>query len=179
MSAVEARIPVRGRLARSDRNEEAAVLVVGGKEVAPDGLPNASARRERQLLVESSHAPLDGDLGRIRPVERVEAESLRHLAPEEVVFREAGQLEEAPAHGDDTAIVVADDERGRRPRVVVVHELEQEPEATARAPDRLMRQTVTAIVVDVPPPTVRADEKGHVLSMLIALGHPISPPPGF
>ena len=69
------------RLARSERDEQAAVLVVGGEEVERDRLARARRGSQLGLLVELPHAPLErGRHGALAVLEPVEPERLDDLA---------------------------------------------------------------------------------------------------
>src|SRR3989442_9039880 len=124
----------RGYLARSERHEEAAVLVVRRKEVGGDVLVRAGPRPQRQLLAEAAHAPFAGDLRRLAVGE---AQRVDDVPAHQLGFLEPGQLEDAAARCEHAALLVADDESGRRRRVVVVEQLEQEAEAAMAARGRL------------------------------------------
>ena len=112
-------------------------------------------------LPEPPHAPLERDRRRILAVLRPEREALHQLVAEHVLLPVARELEHTPADRDHASIAVADNEARVRPRVVVLEQLEQEAEATARAADRLVGQPLPAILVDHSTLAVRADERGH------------------
>ena len=81
--------------------------------------------------------------------------------PEQVGLAVPGELEHAATDRDDASVVVTDDEGRVGARVVVLEQLEQEPEAALRAADGLVAQPLAAILVDDAPLAVRADEERH------------------
>ena len=54
------------RVSGRQRDEQAAVVVVGGEEVGDDLLLDAAARADRELLAEPAHAPFARELDRLR-----------------------------------------------------------------------------------------------------------------
>jgi hypothetical protein len=146
-------------------DEEAAVLVVGGEEVHRHASGRPRPRAQRQRLVELAYAPLACDTGWILAVRRREAETFPQRLSEQFPLAVTGQLQHATPHGNDALVVVADDEPCRRSGVVVLEQLEQEPEAAVRATDRLMGHAVAAVVVDDAFLAVGADEKRHEVSV--------------
>src|SRR5206468_10947580 len=90
-----------------------------------------------------------------------EAEPLDEVAPHQVLFLVARELEDALARGEDAGVLVADDEaRGLR-RVVVVQQFEHEAEAALVAGRRLLREALAAVVVDSAVLAARADVERH------------------
>ena len=154
-------VPVepRRRLRRREAEQQPAVLVVGGEEVALHLLLDAGAGAERELLVELAHAPLAHGLDRGGVGE---PERLRDVAPEQVALAEAGQLEDALAGCEDAAILVGDDEAGGLRRVVVLEQLEREREPALLARGRLRRQSFVAVVVEAARLAAGADEVRHL-----------------
>ena len=92
----------RLRASAGQRDEEPAVLVVGGKEVGRDLLGHAGARTQHELLVEAAHSPLERQRGRGAP-RRSPRERLRHVVAEQVALLVARELEDALAGRDDAA----------------------------------------------------------------------------
>src|SRR3982750_1661168 len=118
--------------ARAERDEQAAVLVVGGEEVGDDLLLPSGPRPEAQALAEATHAPLERELcGVALGLESAQPEALDDVRPEQVLFAVPRQLEDPAAACENPRLRVADDEACVRRRVVVVHQLEQEAEAAA------------------------------------------------
>ena len=88
-------------------------------------------------------------------------EDLGDLAAHQVRLLEAGELEDAVATREDATVLVADDEARRLRRVVVLEQLEHEPEVAAMARGRLLRDSLAAVVVDAAGLALRADEERH------------------
>ena len=109
------------------------------------------------MLAEPAHAPLERDRDRVR----VGRDDLRDLAAEQVLLAVAGELEDAVAGRQHAALLVADDEAGVRPRVVVVHQLEEEAEAAAPAGRSLGREALAGVEVDRALLALRADVVRH------------------
>src|SRR5207342_3342886 len=102
----------------------------------------------------------DGD-GVLDALAAVQAERVDEIAPDQLGLLVAGQLEDALAGGEHASIAIAHDEARAWGGVVVVHELEQEPEPAALTRGGLVEQTLAAVVVDRPALAVRADEVRH------------------
>ena len=149
------------RQRRRQRDEQPAVLVVGGEEVERDGLLDPRARAQRRGLAELTHAPLAHRLDR-RTRRRAPSASTS-VATEQVGVAKPGQLEHVPADRQHAGLRVADDEPGRGRRVVVLEQLEQEPEAAAAALRGLGREPLEPVDVDRALAAVRADEDGHAV----------------
>src|SRR5262245_32072851 len=148
--------------ARRERDEKAAVLVVGREDVGRHLLDLPGARAKQELLTEAPDAPLERERDRaLALLVAVEPECLHDVLPHQLALAVAGQLEDAAAGGDEAAGVVARDEARVRRRVVVVEQLEQEPEAAALARDCLAQQTLPPVVVERAVLAVRADEIRH------------------
>ena len=143
---------------RRQRDEQAAVVVVGGEDVCDDRLLLAAARADRQLLAEAPHAPfareLDG-LG-VGEVQRID-----DVAPHQVGLGETGQLEDAAADREHAALLVGDEQAGVGRRVVVVEQLEEEPEPAVPAGGRLHREAFARIDVERALLALRADVVRH------------------
>ena len=149
-----------------ERDEQAAVLVVGGEEVGGDRLDLAGARAELELLAEPPHAPFERERDRAAAVrEAVEPERLDDVLAHQLALAVAGQLEDAAARGEDPPARGRTRRGRRRRRVVVVEQLEEEAEAAPLARDRLARETLPAVVVDRAVLAVRADEVRHRVSV--------------
>src|SRR5207302_1422319 len=155
--------------ARRQGDQQAAVRVVRGEEVALDGLLDACARLELELLPEATHAPLERELRGI-PLgrEAAQAEALDDVAAEQRILRVAGQLEDAAPTREHASLLIAHDEAGVRGRVVVVHQLEEEAEAAVMAGHRHVVELLEPVVVDGALLAVRADEERHPAAMLAA-----------
>ncbi len=80
---------------------------------------------------------------------------------DQILFPEAGELEDAAPTRDDPRFPVADDQAGIRRGVVVVHQFEKEGEAAALTGDRDVVELLEPVVVDGALLAVRADEEGH------------------
>src|SRR6266540_2428988 len=160
-------LPVEARLAGSQRDEQPAVVVVGGEHVRLHGSPGAVRGRQLELLVQPPHAPLERE-GHGIPcfLETGDPKCVDELLAHQVALAVPGQLEDAAAEREHAAFPVAHHEARRGRRVVVVHQLEEEPEAAAVAADRLaVEQALEAVGVDGALLAVRADEVGHNLSV--------------
>ncbi len=83
------------------------------------------------------------------------------VSTEQVDVAKARQLEDPSACGEDAGLRVAHDEAGGRRRVVVLEQLEQEPEAAAPTLRGLRREPVEPVGVDGALTAVRADEDRH------------------
>src|SRR5690349_8200423 len=147
---------------RRERDEQPAVVVVRGKEVSGHRLRVARSGPQLQLLAETADAPFERELrGIALGLEAVEPEALDDVRAHQVFLAEPGQLEDPAADREDPPVAVADDHAGRRCRVVVLHQLEQEAEAAVVAGDRLVVEALLAVNVDRPLLAVRADEVRH------------------
>src|SRR5207248_8576281 len=143
-------------------NQQPAVLVVGGEEVGGDPFLLAGTRAKLESLPEAPNAPLDRQLRRVHVCrEAAQPEPLDDLRADQLLFRIAGELEDPAATGDDAGVAVADDEAGVRGGVVVVHQLEEEPEPAAVAGDGDVVELLEAVVVDGALLAVGADEERH------------------
>src|SRR5581483_1411151 len=76
---------------RCEREQEAAVVVVGREDVGDDALLAAGTRPDRELLAEPPHAPFLRELERLRigDIERFD-----DVAPDQVLLGKAGELED-------------------------------------------------------------------------------------
>ena len=90
----------------------------------------------------------DNAAGFCGSLEPVQAEPLNQVRAEQLLLLVARELEDPAAAGDDPPVLVADHERGVRRGVVVVHQLEQKPEAAALAGDRHVVDLLEPVVVD-------------------------------
>src|SRR5512133_2883688 len=109
-------------------------------------MPSASPQVE--LLPEAADAPLECKRSRVPVLEPGQAKALDDVGTEELLLAVPRQLEDAAPAREDAAIPIADDEAGVRGRVVVVQQLEEEPEPAALARDRHVVQLLEAVVVD-------------------------------
>src|SRR5205807_8748005 len=149
-----------------ERDEQSAVLVVGGEEVGRDVLTLPGARTQLELLAEPSHTPFERDLGRVLlRRETVEPEAIDQVGAQQLLLAVAHELEDASTRREDPSLLVADDEPGVRRRVVVVHQLEQEAEPAALARDGNVVDLLQPVVIDGALLAVRADEVGHPLKV--------------
>src|SRR6476469_10893737 len=147
---------------RGERDEQAAVVVERREEVADHGLHVPGSRPQLELLVQTAHAPLERKLDRVLLLLKSrEPEGGDHVRAEHIPLAPAAQLENAATDCEDAAFLVAGDEAGRRRRVVVVHELEEEAEAAVMARDGFVEHPFLAVDVDRPLLAVRADEVRH------------------
>jgi hypothetical protein len=112
------------------------------------------------MLVELSHTPFHGDVGRVL-VLAVHPEDLHYVLADHVLLPEAGQLEDALAGRDHPALSVANHEARGRSRVVVVEEFEEESEPAVSTTNCPVGQSFASIVVDGAAATVGADEVRH------------------
>src|SRR5207253_10368805 len=112
-----------------ERQKEAAVVVVGREEVG-DRRPVLvqPVGPERAVDAEHPDAPLDALRGGVVALPAGEAEPVHHLVPDEVALAVARDLEGGVPGSQDAALLVADDQRGARARVVVLQQFEEEPE---------------------------------------------------
>src|SRR4051794_36350591 len=113
--------------------QQAAVVVVGRKEVGGRARGQIALRVHLDGLAERPDAPLQHGPDRILPLGEAEAQDLPDAAPDHALVVEAGQLEGAATAADDPALGVADEEGRVRCGVVVVEQLEEEAEAALRA----------------------------------------------
>jgi hypothetical protein len=143
-----------GYLRRRDYREG-----VSGEQVG-DGLRGQVAFGvDGDGLVELAHPPLEHRADVVLATVEGEAEHLAHLAPDDLLVREAGQLARSAAAADDAALLVADEERGVRRRVIVVEQLEEEPEAALLAALRDVAEALLAVLGRGPVAAVGADEQ--------------------
>ncbi len=85
----------------------------------------------------------------------------------------ARQLEHSAAHGDDPPVAIADHEARGGPRIVVLEQFEEESEATAGAPDRLVGQALPPIGIDHAALAIGADVVRHDRIVATAMQHEI------
>src|SRR4051794_27803759 len=151
---------------RCERDEQPAVVVVRREEVPGHPLRLAPVRPQLEPLTHATDAPFECERRRV-PIRRepAQAEALDDVAAEQILLREARELEHAATGRDDPSLLVADHEAGARRRVVVVHQLEEEAEATPLARDGHVVDLLQPVVVDRPLLAVRADEVRHALSV--------------
>ena len=119
------------RLARRQRDQEPAVVVVRGEEVDGDVLVDPRARADRELPGRACVRPTRG-----RPPSATASESPSASAtspPDEIGVAVARQLEDAASRREHARLAVADDEPGLGRRVVVLEQLEEEAEPAAPA----------------------------------------------
>ena len=122
-------------------------------------------------LVEHPHPPLErgGDVV-ARPTRTRGSSTSLHGAADHVQVPEPGELPRAPAGADQAGLLVEDEERGVRGRVVVVEQLEQEAEAAflarpcARFWKPAVRSVATAAIA-----AVGADEDRHWQGLRLAI----------
>jgi hypothetical protein len=100
---------------------------------------------DRQLLVESPHTPFARELDRlgVGELERVD-----EVTSHQVGLGKPGQLEDAASDREHAAVLVGDDHARVGRWVVVVEELEQEPEAAVPAGGRLRREALARVDVE-------------------------------
>ena len=100
-------------------------------------------------------------------LEPSEAECFDDVLAHQIGISVAGQLEDATARREDATVLVAGNEAGVRRRVVVVEQLEEEPEPAPFARDGLLQDALSAIVVDRAILAVgkHTDEKRHQSSV--------------
>src|SRR5947209_14428657 len=143
-------------------HEQSAVLVVCREEVGGHVLHLPAVRPEVEPLAHSTDAPLERQCGRVAiGCEAGETQALDDVTAEQVGLGVAGQLEHSTSGGDDATLLVTDDEARVRRGVVVVHQLEQEPEAAALACDRDVVDLLQPVVVDGSLLAVGTDEERH------------------
>src|SRR4051794_32863646 len=95
----------------------------------------AAARADRELLAETAHAPLACKLHGLRVGE---LKRIDDVAPHQVRLWESRQLEDASPDRQHAALLVGHEHPGVRRRVVVVEDLEEEPEPAPAAGGRLL-----------------------------------------
>src|SRR4051812_11180424 len=135
----------RALLGRRQDEEEAAVVIVRGKEVRHRAGGQIALRVDAHRLAELADAPLEHGAHVVLPVLEVEAEHVGDGAADDLLVGQAGQLARAAATADHATLLVAHEEGGVRRRVVVVEQLEQEPEAALRAAAWLVPEALLAI----------------------------------
>src|SRR5581483_8454526 len=108
---------------------------------------------------ELPHTEVERDPRRVAVA--VEAERRDDVGADEIRLRPAGELEHAAPEREDATLLVARDEAGARCRVVVLLQLEEEPESAVVAGDGLVEQALDAVGVDRPLLAVRANEVRH------------------
>ena len=143
---------------RRQRDEQTAVVVIGGEHVCDDRLLLAAPRADRELLAEAPHAPFAGELDRlgVGEVQRID-----DVASHQVRLGEAGQLEDAPADREHAALLVGDEQAGVGRRVVVVEQLEEEPEPAVPAGGRLHGEALACVDVERALLALRTDVVRH------------------
>src|SRR5438093_10485663 len=110
------------------------------------------------MLTQSTNTPFQNELRRVLLLlEPRQTEAVDGVRPEQLLLAKAGELEDATPAREDPAFAVADDEPSVGRRVVVVHQLEEEAEATALAGDRDVVQLLYPVVVDRALLAIRAD----------------------
>ena len=146
---------------RSQRDEQAAVLVVGGEEVDRDRLADRGPRRELELEAELPDTPLAHDADRLadrrasstsptsRPISSPSWKPVSSKTPRPAASTRASWSQTMkPVDGG---------------RVVVLEQLEDEPEAAAAALERVRAaEPLEAVDVDGAVLAVGADVDGHV-----------------
>ena len=120
-------------LRRREHEEKPTVVVVGGEEVRDRLGGQIALRVDRHALAQLPDAPLEHGADGVVPVLEGEAEHLPHLAADDLLVREAGELARSAPAADDPALLVADEEGRVGSGVVVVEQLEEEREAALRA----------------------------------------------
>src|SRR5262249_32290955 len=143
---------------RREGDEQTAVVVVRREHVGDDGLGDARARRDRELLTESADAPLAGELDRLRIGE---LQRLDDVTAHQVGLRETSELEDAPARREHAPVTVGDDKARVGSGVVVVEQLEEEAEAAVAARRGLLRKALLRVDVDRALLAAWADEVRH------------------
>ena len=113
---------------------------------------------QRELLAELPHAPFADGRDRLRVGE---VEGLGDVPAHHVRLLVARELEDAVPGREDARVLVADDEARRGRRVVVLEQLEHEPEAAVVARRRLLGEAFAPVVVDAAGLAARADEERH------------------
>src|SRR3954453_16724908 len=149
------------RLPRREDDQQAAVVVVRGKDVSLRRLRPVALRMDHHGLVEHADAPLERRADVVVAVLKVEPEHLLHRAADHVGVAEAGELAGAAAGADQAALLGGDEEGGVGRWVVVVEQLEQEAVATVRAAARAVAKPGGAVDGDAAVPAVGADEVRH------------------
>src|SRR5206468_6994696 len=99
------------------------------KEIGHDGLAEAGASLQCHLLPEPAHAPFERDGDRIR----LRLHDLGHLAAQQILLAVTSELEDALARRENPALLVADNEAGVRPRVVILCQLQEKAETATPA----------------------------------------------
>jgi hypothetical protein len=98
----------------------------------------------------------------VLPAGEVQPENVLHLAADDLLVGEPGELARAAAAADHAALLIADEERGVRGGVIVVQELEEEAEAALGAALRLVAEPRGAVGLGGALTAVGADEEmGH------------------
>src|SRR3954464_14458665 len=97
----------------------------------------------------------------VLPVVEAQSEHVADRAADDPLGVEARELARATAGADQPALLVGDEERGVRRRVVVVEQLEQEAEAAVRAAARAVAKACGPLGGDAAVPAVGADEVSH------------------
>src|SRR5215208_7956421 len=119
--------------ARSQDEQQAAVVVVGREDVRLCRLRAVALGVDGDLLVEDADAPLQRGADVVVAVLELQPQDLLDRTADDVLIAQAGEHAGAPAGADQAALLVRDEERGVRRGVVVVEQLEEEPEAAVLA----------------------------------------------
>jgi hypothetical protein len=113
-------------------------------------------------LVEHAYAPLECRSNVVVAVFKLELQYVVYRATDHVEVSEAGQLARPAAGADEPPLLVKDEEGGVRGGIVVVEELEQEPETAFFAGAGAILESRRPLGGDAAVPAVRADEDRHV-----------------
>src|SRR3954454_18544594 len=137
--------------------------ISAGREEIRNGPGRQIALRvDDDALAEAADPPLERDADGVLLALEVQAQDVAHGPADDLLVRQARQLARPAAAADDPALAVADEERGVGRRVVVVEQLEEEPEAALRAPLGLVAEPRGPLGRRAPVAAVRADEQvGH------------------
>jgi hypothetical protein len=149
-------------LAGRERNKQSAILVIRRKKIREGPALCPRFRAKRQPLIKLSYAPLDSHLDRILAVESAQPDRLCEVLAEQILLLVSGQLEDASPKGENASVLAANDHASTWTRKIVFEELEEKPEAAARAADGLVAEPIPTIVVDDALPAVGTDEVRHV-----------------
>ena len=152
---------VKRRLARGQDEQQAAVVVIGGEDVCLRRLGAVTFRVHGHGLVQNADAPLESGADVVIPVLELEPEDLVDGPPDHLEIAEAGELPSAPPGADQAALLVAEEERRVGRRVVVVEELEKEPETALLAPASAALKACRPLGGDAAISAAGADEVRH------------------
>src|ERR671937_796232 len=148
---------------RGEDEQETTVLVVGREDVRLRRLRTVALGVNGHRLVEHSYTPLERRADVVVAVLEGESQHVAHWLAQRIRLAETGELAHALAEADHARVLVADHKGGVGRGVVIVEQLEQEPEAAFGAALRASSETCGAVPRERAIPAVGTDEVRHVV----------------